>query len=117
MFYYRLGVGFFKVLGELLIRPAPWCLLFMPKVGRHIGYPLEAKVAFASLKGFGGFANLLLPFGVACFLSNGGLLVCFAKVVRNFVLRTSSLFPSSDYYIKTHSYKKKGAGLPLSRPP
>ena len=117
MLYYRLGIGFFEVLSELLICPAPWCLLFMSKVGRHIGYPLEAKVALTSLEGFCGFANLLLPFGIACFLSNGGLLVCFAKVVSNFVLRTPSFFPSSDDNIKTHSYKKKGAGLPLSRPP
>ena len=117
MLYYRLRVGFLEVLSELLICPATRSLLFMSKVGRHIGYPLEAKVAFAPLKGFCGLAYLLLALGIACFLSNGGLLVCFAKVVSNFVLRTPSFFPSSDDNIKTHSYKKKGAGLPLSRPP
>ena len=86
MLYYRLGVGFLKVLGELLITPATRSLLFMSKVSRHIGHPFQTKVALAPLQGFGGVADLLLPLGVVRFFADGGLLVCFAKVVSNLVL-------------------------------
>ena len=86
MLYYRLGVGFLKVLCELLIRPATWSLLFMSQVSRHVRNPFQTKVAFAPLEGFGGVADLLLPLGVVRFFADGGLLVCFAQIVSNLVL-------------------------------
>ena len=86
MLYYRLGVSFLEVLGELLIRPATRSLLFMSKVSRHIGHPLQTKVALAPLQGFGGVADLLLPLGVVRFFADGGLLVCFAEIISNLVL-------------------------------
>lgn len=86
MFYYCLGVGFLKVLGELLIRPATRSLLFMSQVSRHVSNPFQTKVALAPLEGFGGVADLLLPLGVVRFFADGGLLVCFAKVISNLVL-------------------------------
>jgi hypothetical protein len=96
MLYYRLRVGFLEVLCELLICPATWSLLFMSEVSRHIGYPFQTKVAFAPLKGFGGVADLLLPLGVVRFFADGGLLVCFAKVVSDFLLRVTAFFTSSN---------------------
>jgi len=86
MLYYRLGVGFLKVLGEFLIRPATWSLLLMSEVSRHIGYPFQTKVTLAPLEGFGGLADLLLPLGVVRFFADGGLLVCFAQIISNLVL-------------------------------
>lgn len=94
MLYYRLRIGFLKVLRELLIGPATRSLLFMSKVGRHIGNTLQTKVAFAPLEGFGGVADLLLPLGVVRFFADGGLLVCFAKVVSDLLLRVSAFFTS-----------------------
>lgn len=96
MLYYRLRVGFLKVLRELLIGPATRSLLFMSQVSRHIGHSLQTKVALAPLEGFGGVADLLLPFGVVRFFANGGLLVCFAKVVCDFLLRVAAFFTSSN---------------------
>ena len=86
MLYYGLGVGFLKVLGELLIRPATRSLLLMSKVSRHIGNPFQTKVALAPFQGFGGLADLLLPLGVVRFFADGGLLVCFAEIISNLVL-------------------------------
>ena len=96
MLYYRLRVGFLKVLGELLIRPATRSLLFMSQVSRHIGNPFQTKVALAPLEGFGGVADLLLPLGVACFFADCGLLVCFADVVSDLLLRVTAFFTSSN---------------------
>ncbi len=96
MFYYCLGVSFLEVLGELLIRPATRSLLLMSKVSRHICNPLQTKVALAPLEGFGGVADLLLPLGVVRFLADGGLLVCFAKVVCDLLLRVTAFFTSSN---------------------
>lgn len=86
MLYYRLRVGFLKVLSELFIRPATRSLLFMSQVSRHIGNPFQTKVALAPLEGFGGLADLLLPLGVVRFFADGGLLVCFAEIISNLVL-------------------------------
>ena len=96
MLYYRLRIGFLKVLGELLIRPATRSLLFMSQVSRHIGYPFQTKVALAPFEGFGGVADLLLPLGVVRFFADGGLLVCFAKVVCDLLLRVTAFFTSSN---------------------
>ncbi len=96
MLYYCFGVCFLEVLSESFICPAPWVLLLMPKVGRHIVNPLQTKVALAPLEGFGGVADLLLPLGVVRFLADGGLLVCFAKVVCDLLLRVTAFFTSSN---------------------
>ena len=86
MLYYRFRIGFLKVLGELLIRPATWSLLLMSQVGRHIRNSFQTKVALAPFEGFGGLADLLLPLGVVRFFADGGLLVCFAEIISNLVL-------------------------------
>ena len=94
MLYYRFRIGFLKVLSELFIRPATRSLLFMSQVSRHIGHSFQTKVAFAPLQGFGGVADLLLPLGVVRFFADGGLLVCFAKVVCDLLLRVTAFFTS-----------------------
>ena len=68
----------------------------MSEVSRHIGHPLQTKVALAPLEGFGGVADLLLPLGVVRFFADGGLLVGFAKVVCDLLLRVPASFTSSD---------------------
>jgi len=96
MLYYRLRIGFFEIFRPLLIGPTARSLLFMSQVSRHIGYPFQTKVALAPLEGFGGVADLLLPLGVVRFFADGGLLVCFAKVVCDLFLRVTAFFTSSN---------------------
>ena len=96
MLYYRLRIGFLEIFRPLLIRPATRSLLFMSKVSRHIRYPFQTKVALAPLEGFGGVADLLLPLGVVRFFADGGLLVCFADVVCDLLLRVTAFFTSSN---------------------
>jgi hypothetical protein len=96
MLYYRFGVGFLKVLSELFIRPATRSLLFMSEVSRHVGHSFQTKVALTPFEGFGGVADLLLPLGVVRFFADCGLLVCFAKVVCDLLLRVTAFFTSSN---------------------
>jgi hypothetical protein len=96
MLYYRLRVSFLEVLSELFVSPTARSLLFMSEVSRHIGHSLQTKVALAPLEGFGGVADLLLPLGVVRFFADGGLLVCFAKVVCDLLLRVTAFFTSSN---------------------
>ena len=96
MLYYRLRIGFLEIFRPLLIGPTARSLLFMSKVSRHIGNPFQTKVALAPFEGFGGVADLLLPLGVVRFLADGGLLVCFANVVSDLLLRVTAFFTSSN---------------------
>lgn len=94
MLYYRLRIGFFEIFRPLLIGPTARSLLLMPQVSRHIRYSFQTKVALAPLEGFGGVADLLLPLGVVRFFADGGLLVCFAEIISNLVLRRSAFLTS-----------------------